>query len=201
MGSFFVFRGLKIKGNYLEAWIKNIEKIVTDIATALGCELYDLEVVGTGKGRVLRIFIDKALSTLEDGSVVGVGIEDCSNVARGLNEVLDAAGNENLVPGGEYSLEVSSPGLDRHLKTKNHFEKVVGKKIYVQLEQNLGSLGAQEKAIQMTKKFEEVLKAVENDSLVFDFRQDTVKVPLNLVHKAKLTFDFKENTKGPKKKN
>ena len=180
----------------MEAWIKNIEKIVTDITTAQGCELYDLEVVGTGKGRVLRIFVDKALD--ENGQ--GVGIEDCSNVARALNEVLDAAGNENLVPGGEYSLEVSSPGLDRHLKTKNHFEKVVGKKIYVQLDQSLGSLGAQEKAIQMTKKFEEVLKSVEDDKLVFDFRQETIKVPMNLVHKAKLTFDFKENTKGPKKK-
>lgn len=184
-----------------EPWIKNLETLLSDIAIKFGCELYDIEVVGTGNARVLRIFIDKQAVTLEDGTLSsGVGIEDCSNVARALNEILDAEGGEEIVPGGAYSLEVSSPGLDRQLKTKYHFEKVVGKKIFVQLDQNLGSLGAQEKAIQLTKKFEEVLKSVENENLVFDFRQETIKVPLNLVQKAKLTFDFKENTKGPKKK-
>lgn len=177
-----------------EPWVKKIEKIVTDIALKLGCELYDVEVVGTGNARVLRIFIDKSA---EAG---GVGIEDCSNVARELNQILDVEGGEEVVPGGAYSLEVSSPGLDRALKTKRHFEKVVGKKVYIQMDQNLGSLGAQEKAIQLTKKFEEVLKAVEGEDLVFDFRQETLKVPMNLVQKAKLSFDFKENTKGPKKK-
>lgn len=185
----------------MEAWLKNIEKIVTDICLKNGSELYDIELAGTGNARVLRIFIDKPIITLEDGSKSGgVGIEECSNVARAFNEILDAEGGEDLVPGGAYDLEVSSPGLDRHLKTKSHFEKVIGRKIFVQLDQNLGSLGAKEKAIQLTKKFEEVLKSIDNEDLVFDFRQETIKVPMSLVQKAKLTFDFKENTKGPKKK-
>ncbi|AZZ38352.1 ribosome maturation factor [Bdellovibrio sp. qaytius] len=185
-----------------EPWVKKVETIVSDIAQKQGCELYDVEVSGTGNARVLRIFIDKQTSTThEDGTVTtGVGIEDCSNVARALNEVLDVEGGPEIVPGGAYSLEVSSPGLDRQLKTKYHFEKVVGKKIFVQMDANLGSLGAQEKAIQLTKKFEEVLKAVDGENLVFDFRQETLKVPLNLVQKAKLVFDFKENVKGTKKK-
>ena len=68
------------------------------------------------------------------------------------------------------------------------------------MDQNLGSLGAQEKAIQLTKKFEEVLKAVEDENLVFEFRQETLKIPLNLVQKSKLVFDFKD-IKSPKKKN
>ena len=186
--------------NRQEPWVKKVETIVSDIAAKNGCELYDIEVVGSGNGRVLRIFLDKPVTTQEDGTTMGIGIEDCSNVARALNEVLDVEGGPEIVPGGAYSLEVSSPGLDRHLKTKNHFEKVVGKKIFVQLEKSLGSLGAKEKAIELQKKFEEVLKAVEDDSLVFDFRQETIKVPLNVVQKAKLTFDFKENTKGSKKK-
>ncbi len=176
-----------------EPWIKKLENIVTDITLKQGCELYDVEVVGAGNARVIRIFIDKSA---EAG---GVGIEDCSNVARELNQILDVEGGEEVVPGGAYSLEVSSPGLDRQLKTKRHFEKVVGQKIFVQLDQNLGTLGAKEKAIELTKKFEEVLKVVEGENLVFDFRQETIKVPMNLVQKAKLVFDFKE-TKGPKKK-
>ena len=109
-----------------------------------GCELYDLDIIGTGKARVLRVFLDKP-----EG---GIGIEDCSNVARGLNEFLDA--DENLIPGGEYALEVSSPGLERHLKTENHFKKVLNKKVAIQLSKNLGALGAINLTIQPTKKFE-----------------------------------------------
>ena len=192
-------KNIAVGKSLTEPWVKKIETIVSDIAQKQGCELYDVEVSGTGNARVLRIFLDKELTTLEDGTTTGIGIEDCSNVARALNEVLDVEGGPEIVPGGAYSLEVSSPGLDRALKTKRHFEKVVGKKIFVQMDQNLGSLGAQEKAIQLTKKFEEVLKAVEDENLVFEFRQETLKVPMNLINKSKLVFDFKD-TKSPKKK-
>lgn len=179
-----------------QQWLEKFEKIANAIASREGCELYDVEVVGSGNARVLTVFIDKP---------EGIGIEDCSNVARGLNDILDTDTAKELVPGGAYSLDVSSPGLDRHLRTKRHFEKVVGKKIYVQLNQNLGSLGAEEKAIQLMKKFEDVLKAVEDDLLVFDIqisnaKTETVKVPLKAVDKARLTFEMKQNPKGPNKK-
>lgn len=173
----------------MESWLVKIEKIAHEIAASHGCELYDVEVVGIGKGRILRVFIDK------DG---GIGIEDCSNVSKGLNEFLDA--NESTVPGDEYQLEVSSPGLDRHLKTLQHFKKVVGQKIYVQLGQNLGSLGAQDKSLISMKKFEEVLIAVEDESLIFNFKAETVKVPVLKVEKAKLVFEMKQNLKNTKKK-
>jgi len=177
-------------------WIEQIQKVANEVATAQGCELYDVEIVGSGRGRVLRVFIDKT-----EG---GIGIEDCSNVSKGLNEFLDQ--NENLVPGEEYQLEVSSPGLDRHLRKLSHFSKVIGQKVFIQLSQNLGSLGAQDKSLVSTKKFEEVLGGVENDSLVFQFKPETVKIPLDKVEKAKLVFEFKQNApnklapKGHKKK-
>jgi len=128
----------------LEAWFEKVYKIAGEVAVTAGCELYDLDIIGTGKARVLRVFLDKP-----EG---GIGIEDCSNVARGLNEFLDA--DENLIPGGEYALEVSSPGLERHLKTENHFKKVLNKKVAIQLSKNLGALGAINLTIQPTKKFE-----------------------------------------------
>ncbi|MFN3696470.1 MAG: ribosome maturation factor RimP [Pseudobdellovibrio sp.] len=177
-------------------WIEQIQKVAHDIALAQGCELYDVEVVGAGKGRVLRVFIDKA-----EG---GIGIEDCSNVSKGLNEFLDQ--NENLVPGDEYQLEVSSPGLDRHLRKLSHFTKVIGQKVFVQLSQNLGTLGAQDKSLVNTKKFEEVLAAVDGNLLIFQFKVETVKIPLEKVEKSKLIFEFKQNApnklapKGHKKK-
>jgi ribosome maturation factor RimP len=167
----------------LEAWLEKVEKIAQEIAEREGCILYDLEHSGAGKGRILRVYIDKA---------EGVGIEDCSNVSKGLNLRLDV---ENVVPGDMYNLEVSTPGLDRQLKKHWHFEKVVGKKIAVQLGKSLGSLGATEdKGMISMKKFEEVLENVDAENLYFDLRKQKVKVPFAAIEKAKLVFEYKTNT-------
>lgn len=168
----------------MEAWFEKVYKIAGEVAVTAGCELYDLDIIGTGKARVLRVFLDKP---------EGVGIEDCSNVARGLNEFLDA--DENLIPGGEYALEVSSPGLERHLKTENHFKKVINKKVAIQLSQNLGTLGAIDPTIKPTKKFEAELQAVEDAHVIFEIKGEKVKIPLNVVEKAKLVFEFKQQSK------
>jgi len=168
----------------LEAWLEKVEQLAEEVARREGCFLYDVEHTGTGRGRILRIFIDK-----EDG----VGIDDCSNVSKGLNLLLDV---ENVVPGDMYNLEVSTPGLDRLLKKKWHFEKVVGKKVYVQLSKSLGALGATEdKGMVSMKKFEDVLTAVEGDNLQFDIRKQKITVPLSAVEKAKLVFEYKINQK------
>jgi ribosome maturation factor RimP len=170
----------------LEAWLEKVEQLAEDVARREGCYLYDLEHTGSGRGRILRIYIDK------EG---GVGIDDCSNVSKGLNLLLDV---ENVVPGDMYNLEVSTPGLDRHLKKKWHFEKVVGKKVYVQLNKSLGSLGATEdKGMISMKKFEDVLTGVEGENLQFEIRKQKITVPLSAVEKAKLVFEYKIN---PKKK-
>jgi ribosome maturation factor RimP len=167
----------------LEAWLEKVEKIAQEIAEREGCILYDLEHTGAGRGRILRVYIDKA---------EGVGIEDCSNVSKGLNLRLDV---ENVVPGDMYNLEVSTPGLDRHLKKHWHFEKAVGKKIAVQLGKSLGALGATEdKGMISMKKFEEVLENVDAENLYFDLRKQKVKVPFTAVEKAKLVFEYKTNT-------
>ncbi len=176
----------------MEAWFEKIQKIAEQVAIEAGCELYDIELTGLGKGRVLQVFIDK------EG---GILIDDCSNVSKGLNDFLDA---EDIIPGGNYDLEVSSPGLDRRLKTEKHFVKVVDKKIAVQLSQNLGSLGAVEKSIQSMKKFESTLLSVDNGHLVFEFKGESIRIPLNVVEKAKLVFEMNMNKPqgkpgGPKK--
>lgn len=169
--------------------MEKIEKIAAEISQREGCELYDIEMIGAGNGRVLRVFIDKES---------GVGIEDCSNVSKGLNLLLDV---EDIVPGGMYNLEVSSPGLDRHLRTLRHFEKAVGKKIFVQLDQSLGSFGAQDKSITSMKKFENILDGVEDEQLAFTIRDEQVKVPLSAITKAKVVFEMPKPEKpGQSKK-
>jgi ribosome maturation factor RimP len=90
----------------------------------LGLELVDIVFV-TERGRpVLRIFIDKP---------EGVTLDDCSRVSRELGTILDV---EDIIQ-QSYSLEVSSPGLDRPLKRENDFFKVIGKKVAIRTKQAL----------------------------------------------------------------
>ncbi len=167
-----------------EDWLKKIELLATEAAEQNGCVLYDLEMIGSGNGRVLRIYIDKE---------AGIGVEECSSVSKSLNLKLDE--DEDIVPGGVYNLEVSSPGLDRPLRKKWHFEKVIGKKVYIKLEQSLGHLGVEEKTISAMKQFEDILQDVESDDLVFKIRSFNVKVPLAKIEKSKLVFEMKTNSK------
>ena len=173
-----------VKRNKLESWLEKVEKIAQEIVEREGCILYDLEHTGAGRGRVLRVYIDKES---------GVGIEDCSNISKGLNLRLDV---EDVVPGAMYSLEVSTPGLDRHLKKKWHFEKVIGKKVAIQLSKSLGSLGAvEDKGLVSMKKFDEVLESVDEENVFFDIRSNKVKIPFTAIEKAKLVFEYKVNSK------
>jgi len=80
-----------------------ITEIAERVAASHGIEVVEVELKGSGKGRFLRVFIDKP---------EGVTHEDCANVSRELSTILDV---EEAVPGAAYTLEVSSPGLDRKL--------------------------------------------------------------------------------------
>ena len=80
----------------------------------LKISVVDLELLGGGKGRVLRVFIDKP---------EGVTHEDCANFSREAGTIFDV---EDAVPGSEYTLEVSSPGLDRKLSKPADFQRFTG---------------------------------------------------------------------------
>lgn len=97
--------------------LEQIRKYAEEVALREGCLLYDVEF-HDGPGRALRVYIDRAQG--------GVSIDDCANVSRGLNLRLDV---EDVIPGGRYDLEVSSPGMDRKLTQLWHFEKAVGEKV------------------------------------------------------------------------
>lgn len=173
--------------------IEKIEKLASDVCVRENCELYDVEITGAGRGRIVRIYVDRFD---ENGQSI-VGIDECANVSRGLNLILDV---EDIIPGGAYDLEVSTPGLDRRLRKPAHFQKAIGKKVWIQLSQNLGSLGAQKPALQATKKFEDVLKGFENNQLHFELHSELVKIPMSAVEKCKVVFEIIKGQKGPKRK-
>lgn len=96
--------------------------LIEPLLGRLGYELVDLEY-GAGHGRArLRVFIDAA---------AGVGLEDCERVSRELSALLDV---EDPIPGA-YTLEVSSPGFDRVLRTPAHFGRFVGSRVFVELKE------------------------------------------------------------------
>ncbi len=98
----------------MAASIEKVREIAQRVADDSGLELVDVDLRGGGKARTLRIFIDKP---------DGVTHEDCSNFSREVGTILDV---EDAVPGGTYTLEVSSPGLDRKLLKASDYERFTG---------------------------------------------------------------------------
>jgi ribosome maturation factor RimP len=94
--------------------LDHIHAIVERVAASLGVEVVEIDLRGGGKSRILRIFIDKP---------GGVTHEDCANLSREVSTIFDV---EDAVPGGSYTLEVSSPGLDRKLFRPADFERFQG---------------------------------------------------------------------------
>lgn len=88
----------------------------------LGYELIELEYAPSHGRSLLRLFID---------SSTGVGLSDCERVSREVAASLDV---EDPIPGA-YTLEVSSPGFDRLLRTQAHFGRFVGSRVFVELKQ------------------------------------------------------------------
>jgi ribosome maturation factor RimP len=204
-----------------EPWRDKVARMAAEVAAREGCEIYDFDFVGGGGNRALRVFIDK-LSV--DGVNNGVSIEDCSNVSRGLNLLLDV---EDVIPGGAYNLEVSSPGLERPLRTPAHFQRAVGQRAYVKTFETFAELnGDLEESVRAklgrAKQLEGTIVGVENidgamssgpdnlngATLVFDAENGgaviRVRLPLAKVTKANTVFIFESNEKptgGKKKKN
>jgi len=93
--------------------IEKVTDIAADVTRANGFELVNVEIAGTKRDQVLRIFIDK------DG---GVTLDDCSLVSRGMEDILD---EQDFIP-SRYVLEVSSPGIERGLYSLKDFERFTG---------------------------------------------------------------------------
>jgi ribosome maturation factor RimP len=98
--------------------LDHVREVVERVTASSGLELVEVEFRGAGgKARMLRVFIDKP---------GGVTHADCEAVSREVGTILDV---EDAVPGGSYTLEVSSPGLDRKLSRPEDFARFVGSRV------------------------------------------------------------------------
>ena len=131
---------------------------------ALGFELLDLELAQAGRVGVLRIFIDQP-----DASVT---VEDCAAVSHAVSEALEVSDPIK----GNYTLEVSSPGFDRILRKRAHFERFVGERIFAELKLPLDG----------RRRFVGTLKSIGNDSILVEVDGRPYQLPLERIQKARL---------------
>ncbi len=99
----------------------DLRKLLEPGVVALGFELVDVELAGSHHSPTLRVYID---------GPAGVNVDDCARVSRQLSALLDV---EDPLP-GQYTLEVSSPGLDRPLVTPEDFRRFIGETIKVKMQ-------------------------------------------------------------------
>lgn len=141
---------------------KLLELLAPEIE-ALGYELVELDAPGHGGTGTLRIYID---------CDAGVGLEDCERVSHRVSGVLDV---EDPIP-GHYVLEVSSPGLDRPLRTDEHFRRQVGQ--LVKLVMVAGRAGR--------RRYKGTIVGVGDGELEIEVDDERLKLPLSEVESARL---------------
>jgi ribosome maturation factor RimP len=128
-----------------------------------GYELVEVEFVPGAGGGTLRIYID---------SPEGIDVEDCGDASHVLSEVLDA---DDPIP-STYSLEVSSPGLDRVLRTPAHFAQFVDERVKVELKV----------ARDGRKRYTGILRRADGESIDLDVDNFSVSLKLAEISKARL---------------
>jgi len=103
--------------------VERVREIAGRVASSSGLEVVEIEFLGGGKARMLRVFLDKASAGTDP--LAGVTHEDCANFSREFGTILDV---EDVMP-GSYTLEVSSPGLDRKLIKAADFTRFAGSRL------------------------------------------------------------------------
>jgi ribosome maturation factor RimP len=146
-----------------EEWFQQvIDREVADV------ELVLVEEAGNRRYKVLRLYIDHP---------GGVNHDLCAKVSAAVGKALDEVDAFE----GAYSLEVSSPGLERPLRKRSHFEAQIGKKVYVKTRQ----------PVEGTKVWQGVLLEVIDDAVVVEEAGRSARIPLEEITNAHLMYEFR----------
>ena len=137
--------------------------LVEPVLVRLGYELVDLEFAAARAHAVVRLFID---------APAGVGLEDCETVSREVSAMLDA---EDPIPTA-YTLEVSSPGSDRVLRTQAHFGRFVGERVHVELKEPRAG----------RSRYTGTLLTVDDSGIALEVDQEHVALTFQEIGKARL---------------
>lgn len=140
---------------------------ILPVAEELGLSVWDVEFVKEGARRILRVTIDH-----EDG----VTIEDCERMHRAIDPVLDEMDPIDTA----YDLEVSSPGVERELRTDAHIDATLGERVEVRFFA----------PFEGKKSMEGILAGREGDALLLDVGEERISLPRTAIAKIQTVFVF-----------
>jgi ribosome maturation factor RimP len=138
-------------------------ELLGPVVADLGYELWELEYTGQSGSGLLRLYIDSA---------EGISVDDCERVSRAVSAAMDVA--DPIA--SNYTLEVSSPGLDRVLRKREHFARFTGEQVRVETVRTVGG----------RKRFAGLLVKVEGDEITLEVDGSTVSLPVDGINKARL---------------
>jgi len=142
----------------------DIQQLLLPVVTELGYQLWGCEYLAQGKHSLLRIYIDK-----EDG----IGIADCELVSKQIGALLDV---EDPIQ-GNYSLEISSPGIPRPLFFKEHYECYINKPVQMKLYKPLNG----------SRKIAGIIDSVNDNGVILQVGDERQEVQFSQIVKANLT--------------
>lgn len=146
-----------------QAVIEELLNIIGAYLKDRGLDLVELIYRYEGRDLFLRVLADKP-----EG---GITLDECTRINREIGDILDG---KDMIP-GKYVLEVSSPGVDRPLKTKSDFSRCINKKIKLFLYE----------AINGKIEFDGIIKSTTEDSVCIQTSKGVMDVPLDKINKAK----------------
>ena len=146
------------------------------MAHSLGLEIFDVEWK-VGKDRLLRVYIDRPPDPANPGRSGGISHSDCQAVSEQLSVILDV---EDLVPGPRYTLEVSSPGLDRKLIKPADYERFAGRLANIWLNE----------PVENQKYFQGRLAGYADGMVKLTVRDGEIAVPYAGIRKANLVVEL-----------
>jgi len=153
---------------YMEDMKKKIQELADSIAGQFAVDIVDVELSGSSRKPLIRIFIDKEN---------GVTLDDCGKFSRALSALLDV---EDPIP-TSYVLEVSSPGLDRPLKVMRDFERSIGKLVRI----------VTRTKIDEQYVFTGRLTRVEGEHIILSFDDKEMEIPFDQISRARLEIELK----------
>jgi ribosome maturation factor RimP len=156
-------------GHEMDPTVTRVWEVAAPLAQGEGMEIVDIEFrhEGSRGGRVLRLYLDK------DG---GPSVEDLTRVSRQLSELLDAS----EIVEGAYTLEVSSPGINRPLKRPEHFTRFVGKRIRVRTREMIDN----------RKSFLGMLQEVSEEGIRLAQEGKQYQLAFSIIEKANYEHDW-----------
>jgi ribosome maturation factor RimP len=160
--------------------LNRLRQVAARVAGGQGLEIFDLQLRREATGWVLRVVIDRPDASPGTPGQEPVGIDDCQRVSHDLSALLDV--EDDLTSGivGGYTLEVSSPGLDRPLRGEADYRRFIGRLAKVVTDAPVGS----------QSHCAGRLTAVEGDDLLLTVGRRVHRVPLARIKRARLDVEF-----------